>query len=361
MNVADVLNLVCDKIEALNPLEDHFLRSNGNDNGFEELFPLIMEQVAEECFPEAILSMGIHLGHHFPDIDLFVNNIKYGIELKSRNNGSWSTNGNSVFESITSEDYEDIFVVFASKVPREKRYLVRYAPYWQATTNIKVTHSPRFTINMLDNVESVFQSKEEYDNLKNLDENGKSEFIQNYFRENSIGATWYTKSDENIPPTLYSDLDSSQKNKLKVEILILYIHDLLLGSKNTKYLRAGEYMLETYFVYSRALRDPFSSGGKYPYNGAMFPKMIGTLVTLKELLIHTLQNSSDDFIELAKQEWSKTLPNYLIIDDLYESYKNILDYIGTNNTVNTEQSPQFKTYAMLLEEASISNLSDIIL
>lgn len=361
MNVADVLNLVCDKIEALNPLEDHFLRSKGNDNGFEELFPLIMKQVAEECFPEAILSMRIHLGHHFPDIDLFVNNIKYGIELKSRNNGSWSTNGNSVFESITSEDYEDIFVVFASKVPREKRYLVRYAPYWQVTTNIKVTHSPRFTINMLDNVESVFQSKEEYDNLKNLDENGKSNFIQNYFKQNSIGATWYTKPDENIPPTRYNELTLDQKNKLMVEMLILFIDDLLVGYPRTKYVRSGEYMLQTYFVYNQSFRDAFTSGGKYRFNGIEFPKIIKTIVDNKELLIYTLRNASEDFFELAKEEWGKTLPNQLIVDDLYSSYKNILDYIGTNNIVNTEQSPHFKTYAMLLEESSVSNLSDIIL
>lgn len=351
LEITDVLNLIRIKIESINSLEDKFLRSKGNDNGFEDLFPIIAKEVASELLPQNTLDIYSHLGHHFPDIDLILNGVKYGVELKSRSNGSWSTNGNSVFESVTSEGYKDIFIVFGSKVPKEKRLLVKFSPYWQATSNIKVTHSPRFTIDMNSN-ESVFKNKEEYDSLRVMGDEGKVDFLQTYLRENSVGygAKWYISPNESIPPTKFIDLSTDQKNQLRVEILILFPDDLFLGSHKTKYDRSAEYLLESYFVYNKNLRDIFTSGGVYNYNDILFPKMFKTLSSLKELVIDILDNASPDFFELAKESWSKNLPTSLITDSLYDSYENVINYIGTS-----------ELYKELLEQANIKKLSDFIL
>jgi len=350
MDIVEVLELIRTKIESINPLEDKFLRSKGNDNGFEELFPLVTQNVVDELPPTNTLTFKVHLGHHFPDVDLILNGIKYGVELKSRTNGSWSTNGNSVFESITGEGYEDIFLMFGSKIPKEKRLLVRFAPYWKATSNIKVTHSPRFTIDMENLEESVFKSKEEYDSLRSMNEQKKVQFLQNYLKENSIGAKWYMTPTETISPIQFKDLSSNQKTQLSVELLILFVDDLLIGSVRTKYARSAEYALENHFVTNRSFRDVFTSGGKKEYNNILFPKIVGTLVTLRDPLIQNLYNASSDFFELSKAKWSENLPQDLISTSLYDSYENILDYLGN-------QQP----YATLLEEAGITNLSELIL
>lgn len=350
MDIIDVLELIRQKIEAINPVEDKFLRSKGNDNGFEDLFPIIANEVANELAPQHILTIKEYLGHRFPDVDLFLNGLKYGIELKSRNNGSWTTNGNSVFESITGEGYEEIFIVFASQVPNEKRLLVKFAPYWQTLSNIKVTHSPRFTINMDNPTGAVFSSKEEYDSLRTMNEEGKIRFLQEYLKKNSIGAKWYIAPTETISPTKYSDLSSEQKNQLVVELLILFPDDLLIGGSHEKYTRSAEYLLETYYIYNKSFRDVFSAGGVYEFNETKFPKIIGTLVSLKELLIETLHNASDDFFNLAKKYWTKNLPTELISNNLYDSYKIILDYLGSK-----------KPYNALLKEANIPNLSTLVL
>jgi len=350
MNFIDVLELIRQKIESINPVEDRFLRSKGNDNGFEELFPIIANEVADELAPQNTLIVEEFLGHRFPDIDLSFNGLKYGIELKSRNNGSWSTNGNSVFESITGEGYEEIFIFFASQVPKEKRLLVKFTPYWKALSNIKVTHSPRFTINMDGPQNSVFSSKEEYDSLRTMNEEEKIRFLQSYLKENSIGAKWYTAPTETISPTKFSDLSFEQKDQLSVELLILFPDDLLIGNSREKYTRSAEYLLDTYYIYNKSFRDVFSAGGVYTFNKIDFPKIIGTLVSLKEPLSQTLNNASDDFFKLARDCWAINLPIDLISNNLYGSYANILDYLGSK-----------ETYNKLLAAANVSKLSTIVL
>lgn len=349
MNIIDLLDIIRKKIESINPLDDHFLRSNGNDNGFEELFPLIVEEVIEELSLQKILEFEVHLGHHFPDVDLILNGVKYGVELKYRGNGSWNTNGNSVFESITGKGYDEIYLMFGSKVPKEKRLLVKFAPYWQTTSNIKVTHSPRFTIDMANLNESVFDSKDEYDSLRNMNEAEKVRFIQDFLKENSGGAKWYTAPTETVPPTKFSDLPSEKKAQIRTELLILFPDDLLHGSSHNKYTRSAEYLLEANYVYNKSLRDLFSSGGVYTFHNTEFPKMIGTLASLRSLLIQTLHNASDDFFELCKENWSKNLPTDLISNNLYDSYIAILNHLGN-----------IAPYDNLLEQANVANLSEMI-
>lgn len=350
MNIVDVLDIIRKKIESISPIDDRFLRSKGNDNGFEELFPLVVKEVSEELSPQNVLQFTIHLGHHFPDVDLILNDVKYGIELKYRGNGSWNTNGNSVFESITGEGYEEIYLVFGSKVPKEKRLLVKFAPYWQVTSSIKVTHSPRFTIDMENLSESVFDSKKEYDSLRSMGESEKVRFVQKFLKENSGGAKWYTAPAETVPPTKFSELPSTKRDQIRAELLILFPDDLLHGSNHSKYTRSAEYLLEAYYVYNKSLRDLFSSGGVYTFNTTDFPKIIGTLVFLRELLIQTLNNASDDFFELCKENWSKNLPTDLISNNLYDSYKAILNYLGS-----------LEPYNKLLEQSNVQKLSEMIL
>ena len=349
MNIVDVLDEIRKKIESIVPLEDRFLRSNGNDNGFEELFPIIVKEVSEEIAPQNVLQFNVHLGHHFPDVDLILDGVKYGVELKSRGNGSWNTNGNSVFESITGEGYNEIYLMFGSKVPREKRFLVKFAPYWEVTSSIKVTHSPRFTIDMENYGESVFESKEEYEFLRSMDEIEKVRFVQKFLKEHSGGAKWYTAPDEIVLPTKFSAMPSPKQHQLQTELIILFPDDLLHGSNLTKYTRSAEYLLESYYVYNTALRDTFSSGGVYTFNNTKFPKMIGTFVTFKELIIQTLNDASDDFFELCKKNWSKNIPPDLISDNLYDSYKKVLNYLGRKDPYNK-----------LLEQAKVENLSEMI-
>ncbi|WP_054745673.1 hypothetical protein [Amylolactobacillus amylophilus] len=258
MNIFDVLNLFKSKIEDLNPINKKYLISRGNQNGFEDLVPEIAETIKTEISDTTIFDYKVHLGHHFPDMDLIVNGDCFGLELKSRSNGSWDTNGNSVFESITDEDYQDIFLLFGSKEPGKDHLLVRFDYYWKVTSAINVTHSPRFKINM-DTNESVFKDAQEYYQLRDKTEMEKVAFLQNYLKEHTTGTKWFVPQDsssESIKPTSLNLLPQNIQNQVKAEVLVLFPQDLIT-SKKANYARAHEFIITNHFYYSSSFRDFF--------------------------------------------------------------------------------------------------------
>lgn len=361
MDITNVLDLIKHEIEAINPVEEKYLRSNGNDNGFERLFAQIADQVAAHIAPTDELIVFPHWGHHFPDVDFTLNGVKYGVELKSRKDGSWKTNGNSVFESISSEEYEDILLVFASKVPNENRLLIKFAPYWQTTSAIKVTHSPRFAIDINNLEHSVFETKAQYDELRSMSNKEKVDFVQKQLRKNSAGAEWYVSSPDTITPTKFSKLPTFTQNKIQSELLILFPYDLLCGPGKTKYKRSTEYILNIHYVYNNALRDLFSSGGVYKYKEVEFPKMIETFIIFRDLIRETLDDASVDFMALTKECWKEDISSDLITDDIFTSYSNVLDSFEKKAILSPLiKSKGYNDLSELVEMAGFKSLSDFI-
>ncbi|WP_143826214.1 hypothetical protein [Scatolibacter rhodanostii] len=330
MNIIDVLTLFKNKIEEMDPISKEYLVSRGNDNGFEKLVPLIADDIKKETSES--LEFITHYGHHFPDMDIILNGKRYGLELKSRNNGSWDTNGNSVFESISDEEYEEIYILFGSKEPQKDHILIKFAPYWTATAAINVTHSPRFKINMNADT-SVFSSASEYYQLRNLSEKEKVSFLQNYLKENTTGVKWFVPQDtDSIKPTSLNELPSDIKTKIKAEILVLYPQDLIT-SKRANYSRAHEYIIENYFYYSSSFRDFFSAGGKWKYRNVELPQTLATLSCLKVDIHDILNNANDDFLSLAYTSWSE-LNIIKGISSFKSDYYKIINYIGELNFSN---------------------------
>ena len=331
MNIFDVLNLFKSKIEALNPIDKKYLISRGNQNGFEDLVPEIAEAIKIEIANPNIFDYKVHLGHHFPDMDLIVNGECFGLELKSRNNGSWDTNGNSVFESITDEDYQDILLLFGSKEPRKDHLLVRFDYYWKVTSAINVTHSPRFKINM-DTTESVFKDAQEYHQLRDKTETEKVSFLQNYLKEHTTGTKWFVPQDsssESIKPTSLNLLPQNIQNQVKAEVLVLFPQDLIT-SKKANYARAHEFIITNHFYFSSSFRDFFSAGGKWERNNVEFPQSVGTFHSLSSEIRYILNNSNSEFQKLAYESWN-TLELPLNRTSFYDDYCKVVDLIGRVN------------------------------
>ena len=324
MHIEDVLQLFKDKIEAIDPMPQKYLISKGSANGFEELVAVIAIEVEKELKGQLITKM--HLGHHFPDMDLELNGSLYGLELKSRNNGTWDTNGNSVFESISDNDYEEIYLLFGSKVKDADKILVKYAPYWACTSSINVTHSPRFKINM-DTDSSVFSSSTDYHNLRGMSEVEKIAFLQDYLKNNTAGIKWFVPQDsESVKPISLNSLDADLQARIKAEIFVLFPQDLISSGK-AKYTRATEFLLTHYFYYSSSLRDFFSAGGQWTYEDVGFPKMLENLAMLKPQITYVLENANHEFMELAYSSWQE-LDIHLKKASFSDDYYSVIDYLG---------------------------------
>ncbi|WP_242227312.1 hypothetical protein [Bacillus cereus group sp. BfR-BA-01315] len=349
MDILSILEMIKVKIESMNPVPQEYLVSKGSYNGFEDLVPKIAEQVSREIDDD--LKVSLHLGHHFPDLDLILNGIRYGVELKSRNNGSWDTNGNSVFESISDKEYEEIFLLFGTYKKGIPRIKVRYAPYWKVTSSITVTHSPRFKINM-DTQESVFSSSGEYDKLRNCTEKEKVIFLQNYLKNNTTGVKWFVPRDDKvIKPTSLNSLDSKIKEKVSAEIFILYPQDLLntttKGAIRSDYSRSAEYLIMNHYYYSSSFRDFFSAGGQWEYNSVKFPQVIKRIHENRQAILETLENANLAFKELAYNSWEElnlSLEKARFVDD----YKIVLDYLGKLN------------FPVEMKKSNLINLSNLL-
>lgn len=81
-------------------------------------------------------------GQKFPDI---VAKKFYDVEVKTTTQNHWKTIGNSVLESTRVNDVERIFMLFG-KLGKPIEF--RYRAYEECLSEVVVTHSPRYLIDM---------------------------------------------------------------------------------------------------------------------------------------------------------------------------------------------------------------------
>lgn len=332
MNIESFLLELSQLIENKKNLSTKYITANSSYNGFEhlvqELFPTI-------CSKYPNVDYTFHFGHHFPDISIIINNKKYGIELKSRSNGSWDNNGGSVFESISDDNYEEIYILFGSlQKDLEKYYKVKFNTYWNVVDSIKVTHKPRYHINM-NAKHTVFKDKEEYFKIRSFSEEQKNNFVQKKLRELATTPQWYLSNDnENIKPSSWNKL-GSEKNIILAEMLILFAYDLL-HHKNANYNTSCQYLITQYFCYSPSFRDIFSAGGSKNINNITVPAIVYTFYKQKDNILKIIDHPSSDFKEQAYSVWQKThsLNSNL---NFKQQFFSLLNNIG-KNTLNTQLS-----------------------
>lgn len=350
--IDNILEELKQEITARKNLDSKYLESKGNSNGFEKL---MQEEIIEEFNSKAtsLFHKDIELipqfKHHFPDIDLKVDNELYGIELKSRNNGSWSTLGGSVIESISDDNYKEIYLLFATfnKKQGDTEYQVRYMPYWKAADAIKVTHSPRFEIN-LDATNHVFKSNEDYKKLRQLNEQDTIKFIQDALKRSTKKLTWYASLNNEVPPTRFSTLDKSTKDNIKAEVLVLFPYDLLRTIDNedaqANYTNLQDYLMTQHYISST--RDNFSAGGQVTIHGVKFPRIVDVYQKYKNEILRLLNTNDSEFIQLAYEKWQ--LPDSEAKHTLEEDFKTVLNMCGNKYLANH------------LSQANVATLSDLI-
>lgn len=342
----DLLDYLKEKVENNSNKCEKYYVSKGNQNGFENLVSDLVndENNAKEIQKKFNAKIILEFGHHFPDISVLINGATFGIELKSRNNGSWITNGGSAMESVTS-DYDTIYAFFGTYTKKERIYHVKYKPYWQIIESIKVTHSPRFGLNM-DATDTLFQSQKEYDDFRNDKDENKIKFIQSALRKSVSQITWYTP--EEIKIEKYKTLPVESQKQIKTVLMILFPWDLLKSciKDNKEYSKANydnviNYCLVNYFVL--VTRDLFSAGGQSSIHGIAIPKIMKHYIDARYEIINWLEKPSPDAYDLIENSWfSKDTPDYIknVVqfykkDKLSIIYREIINAIGEKYWKNT--------------------------
>lgn len=264
-------------------------------------------------------------GAKFPDIQA---GKYYGVEVKSTKSNSWSSTGSSIVESTRITDVSKIYMMFGKLGGEHAEYRCR--PYEECLSNIAVTHSPRYLIDMTlkDNqTPSIFDKmKIDYDTFRLLDEKDKIQRVRNYYKQSRRGfeMPWWigdteSETSSSIMIRFFCDVEDELKEEILTRMLILFT-ELFRYNYSDKYKRAALWMCSRYSIINNSLRDSFSAGGRLDeIGGVHFNKPVPQI-------LNTLYNYRHNIIKLLKD------PDSTLLEDIYDYWKphtfscNLYDY-----------------------------------
>ena len=201
----------------------------------------------------------------FPDIAMG----EYGVEVKFTLNDTWRSVANSVLETQRIESVRHIYIVFGKMggIPE-----VRWADYEQSVIHVRTSHVPRFEVELpsvkTEVKESLFECMGiRYDDFRKLPMKEKMKYIRTYARKiHPDGRLWWiedNETDEHTLPVearLYTNLPTSEKNKLRAEAALLCPSIVKSGRSRNKYDDMVLYLLTYHGVLCHQARDLFSAG-----------------------------------------------------------------------------------------------------
>ncbi len=220
-------------------------------------------------------------GQKFPDI---VAKKYYGVEVKTTTQNHWKTTGNSVLESTRVDNVERIFMLFA-KLANPIEFRCR--PYEEVLSEVVVTHSPRYLIDMnLEQGKTIFDKiKMPYDILRKK-ENPIRPIIDYYKSKLKPGEElWWMDAENNskasnIVIRIWNNLSLKEKEKLTIQAMVYFPE--LFGNSGNKFGRLAIWLVTHEAVVCPNVRDLFTAGGKNDYviNKKVYQKIPRILLNL---------------------------------------------------------------------------------
>lgn len=242
-------------------------------------------------------------GQRFPDI---VAKKFYGIEVKTTKENHWRSTGSSVAEGTRISDVERIFMLFGKMCdPIE----FRCRPYEECLSEVVVTHSPRYLINMeLKQGETFFDKIHvSYDNFRKQ-KNPIKTVVDYYKGQLKNGERlWWMGDDEreqsssNLIIRLWNHLERKEQEKFKLMGYCLFPE--LFGNSNDKFNRFAMWLSISNAVVCPNVRDQFTAGGRDEIT------INGHKITVPQMLVR-LHNNIKNVKEMLLQIDTKTLSQY---------------------------------------------------
>ncbi|HRK33764.1 MAG TPA: restriction endonuclease [Candidatus Hydrogenedentes bacterium] len=219
-----------------------------------------------ELLKEPMAAFGLQIDFHphpylFPDIALG----KFGVEVKFTTNDTWRSVANSVFESTSSDEVENIYVVFGKMGGNPA---VNWDKYDNCVIHVRTSHVPRFEVEIRPK-ESLFQKmKISYRDFRRLSIYERMEHIRKYARgrlKKGERLWWLDdKLDDGhtlpIQARLYMSLKQEEKRRLRAEAALLCPQIVKPSRSKHKYDDVTLYLLTYHGVLCPQARDLFSAG-----------------------------------------------------------------------------------------------------
>lgn len=260
--------------------------------------------------------------HSFPDIVVHVaDGSKYGIEVKSLSGtgDSWKINGNSVLGSTRVPGISKSFVLLGKM--RGEKSLFRMREYEKSISNVVVTHSPRYLLDLdVKPGESFFdKSNLSYDEITASKEPIK--LITDYFSSIGQKAWWLVES---TPATIlmFNDLAKRQRQALIGYGLAHYKE--IFSKSNHKFYRYMAWLVSEKGVVDPSLRDRFTAGGKttIELRGSTYRRMPHIFKTVHKYRNEVLRELENADLETLQKDWG-TVPGKTFKDRIEQWVENV--------------------------------------
>jgi hypothetical protein len=203
-------------------------------------------------------------GRDFPDI---VAKQLYGVEVKSTKSQRWKTIGGTVMESARAQDLDHIYIVFG-KLSKPVQF--RWRKYDECLSDVKVTHSPRYEIDLeTETGSSVFDKMGmSYEEIRST-ENPLSKILS-YMRDMHKAKgeeLWWMDDGLPEPPItgvsvrLWKNLSPAEKRHFQ-NTAMAFFPEIFGQDNRNKYSRLASWLAARHGVVSPSLRDNFTAGGQ---------------------------------------------------------------------------------------------------
>lgn len=251
-------------------------------------------------------------GIKFPDI---VAKKLCGIEVKSSIQNHWTTPGNSILESNRISGVERIFLLFG-KLAKPIEFKCR--SYEECLSEIRVTHSPRYMIDMnLTTGNTIFDKLQlNYDELRQ--QNNPIETIIKYYKANLKNgeSLWWVDNIPTSPITVRLWYSLSKKEKISYIIKGIVYYPEIFGKNNKKYDRFTLDLVTKYGIISTSMRDSFTAGGKQDIttNKGLFKKLPKIYDLVNDYVTQIIEEICSADPILLEKHWNMQLSNDRIKD-----------------------------------------------
>lgn len=250
---------------------------------------------------------------HFPDI--LLDDTTYGVEVKSVKDKTWTSTGSSIVETLRESEIEKVFLMFGRLSAPEIDF--RCKPYEECLSEIAVTHSPRYLINMDMKAtdETIFQKMgTSYDKFRRMGEK-QIDLVRKHYRDKFKGRDkksmpWWIGEEPTIithPTELYnpscefrilSDLSEDVKEYFRLCSYALFPE--ILGTDQDKFRKPSLWLCSRFSIICANVRDFFTAGGtaNIYVNDKLTWRNVPKVVANLSLYIHRIKNYLDSDEEI---------------------------------------------------------------
>lgn len=302
-------------------------RANENPERISSLLGNKLEKEVVEVLNENALhtpfenSIELISGQRFPDI---VAKRFYGIEVKTTKDNHWSSTGSSVAEGTRVNGVERIYMLFGKMCdPIE----FRCRPYQECLSEVVVTHSPRYLIDMeLEQGETFFDKiRMPYDEFRKQDDPIKT-IVKYYKGKLKQGERlWWMGDDNGEQPAnnliirIWNNLEKKERDQIIIKGYCLFPE--LFSESPDKFNRFSIWLSVGNAIVCPNVRDNFTAGGRETIviDGETldvpqkFHRLYNNLEAIKETILQLDSN-------LISEYWECQLP----INNRIETWKRLV-------------------------------------